>query len=321
MMIAQLRGTVLVPIRTERKVTRLAADFRLKGSLSEEAVQKTLDTVLEYSETLRQYEADPVACGATGVVRLASNSSDLIDEIAGRTGIAVEILSEEREAFLSIKGMLSVLPPSDGDFLGFDIGGGSTEFLLVRSRASRPSWCASIPIGAATLTESHLGGDPPGRDAQERASAFVREKIIALREQMLSSIGSEFEDGFPAIRLAGTAGTVTTLAAIHLRMTEYIPYRVNGVSIEAEWLRETVESLSGMPISRRKSIPGLEPGREDIILGGAIIASQILSTFGKKSFLVTDAGLLEGLLLERVEKESGLASGLNTSLTWQLQKG
>ncbi|MGA2229036.1 MAG: hypothetical protein ABSH41_31765, partial [Syntrophobacteraceae bacterium] len=80
-----------------------------------------------------------------------------------------------------------------------------------------------------------------------------------------------------------------------------------------------------MQLAQRQLMAGLEPGREDIILGGAVIVSEILSCFCRDSFISTDAGLLEGILIDLVEKESGLsggeAAGLRTGLTWRLQKG
>ncbi len=127
------------------------------------------------------------------------------------------------------------------------------------------------------------------------------------------------------LRLVGTAGTVTTLAAMYLNMERYVPYRVNGLVLTKDWLSLTIESLAQMPLAQRRLIAGLEPGREDIILGGAVIVSEILSCFGQDRFIVTDAGLLEGLLIDLIEKESGLyggeAAGLRTGLTWRLQKG
>jgi exopolyphosphatase/guanosine-5'-triphosphate,3'-diphosphate pyrophosphatase len=107
-----------------------------------------------------------------------------------------------------------------------------------------------------------------------------------------------------------------------IKMERYVPYRVNGLLLTKDWLSRTIESLGQMPLARRRLIAGLEPGREDIILGGAIIVSEVLSCFGQDSFIVTDAGLLEGLVIDLVEKESGLSGseppGLRTGLTWKL---
>jgi len=105
--------------------------------------------------------------------------------------------------------------------------------------------------------------------------------------------------------LVGTAGTVTTLGAIFLRMERYDPSRLNGLKLEKDWVCHTLEQLAGLPIRERRGIPGIEEGREDIIVGGILIVREILSFLGKDALIVSDAGLLEGLLFRLVEERLG----------------
>ena len=225
---------------------------------------------------------------------------------------------------LSATGILSVILETGYDLLAFDIGGGSTEFVLTGAVIAAKT--VSRPVGAATLTEAFLKSDPPGSLALSRAALSVRNEITSAKERLYENLKKTGTIPFSAgLRLIGTAGTVTTLAAMYTKMERYVPYRVNGTVLNKEWVSQTVESLAQMPLCQRRSILGLEPGREDIILGGAVIVSEILSCFGHDSFVVSDAGLLEGLLIELIEKELG-ASGcettvLRTGLTWRLQKG
>ena len=154
----------------------------------------------------------------------------------------------------------------------------------------------------------------------------ARNEIMSAKEQIYQNVrNSGIIIDEVRLGLAGTAGTVSTLAAMHIEMERYVPYRVNGLVLTKDWLSTTVESMARMPLAQRRMIKGLEPGREDIILGGAVIVSEILACFGRDRFVVTDAGLLEGLLIDLVEKESGLGggedAGLRTVLTWRLQKG
>lgn len=322
MMVAECRGAELTPVRIERRVTRLARDFRKTGSISREAQERTIGALIEYRAILDGLSVRRISCGATGVVREAENSPDVLHGIAQKTGVRPEVLSGEREAFLSAKGILSVLPAREGDFLAFDVGGGSTEFFLADFRGGELSWNASLPIGAATLTETYLAADPPGPGPAGKAALAARREILEAKSRMRAALprpdGPLYRE---TTRLAGTAGTVTTLAAMYLEMVPYAPHRVNGLILTGDWLSQTIERLAAMPLSRRREIPGLEPGREDIILGGAIIVSEILAAFGLARFEAADAGLLEGLLLELVEKESGLPPGLTTALTWRPQKG
>jgi len=323
MLIARRNGTQLAPVRTERRVTRLAQDFQKADEITEEAQRRNISAIKEYISILREFRVGTISCGATGVVRRAKNSRAVLDGIAAETGIECKILSEETEAVLSAKGILSALPETGSDLLTFDVGGASTEFVLMGIGTAIRN--ASRPIGAATLTEAYLKADPPGAGAVERAALGARSEIISAKEQLYENLNKTGIISFLGLRLIGTAGTVTTLAGMYIKMERYVPYRVNGVVLTKEWLSHTIESLGRMPVAQRRLIAGLEPGREDIILGGTVIVSEILSCFGQERFVVSDAGLLEGLLIELVEKESELpgveAAGLRTGLTWRLQKG
>lgn len=328
LLIALRQGDEILPLRTERRITRLAHGFQDAQVITEEAQERNLAAMREYASMLHELQVRHIACGATGVIRRARNSDAVLNRIAAETGIEGSILSEEMEAFLSTMGMMSVLPESgESNLLTFDIGGGSTEFLLVMSGSSTPVWSSSRPIGAATVTESFLCGDPPGDKHVERAVFSSRKEILWSKRQMLAALSAEGidPDSLMRLQLAGTAGTVTTLAAMFLEMDRYVPYRVNGIELSQEWLSRTVRSLATMPLAKRRLIRGLEPGREQIILGGAIIASEILACFNQERFVATDSGLLEGLLLKIAEEESGRrdadSRSLRSDLTWRIQKG
>jgi len=318
MLIAQKDGTELVPVRAERRITRLAQDFENEDMITMEAQHRNISALKEYICILREFQVGGIACGATGVVRRAKNSGAVLDKILSETGIECRILSEETEAILSAKGILSALPEIGNGLLTFDIGGGSTEFVFTGVGA--PVWNASRPVGAATLSGMFLKADPPGLEALDRAALSAKNEFISVKEQLHGIINLSEK-----LRLVGTAGTVTTLAAMYLAMERYVPYRVNGVVLTRDWLSQTIESLAQMPLDRRRMIAGLEPGREEIILGGAVIVSEILSCFGQDSFVVSDAGLLEGILIELIEKESASpgrgSADLRTGLTWRLEKG
>jgi exopolyphosphatase / guanosine-5'-triphosphate,3'-diphosphate pyrophosphatase len=322
MIVVRVEGKELIPVRTERRITRLARNFEQSEEITAKAQERNITALKEYAGMLRILRVQRIACGATGVVRRARNSDAVLERIASETGIKAQILSEEKEAFLSAKAMLSVLPQREDDFLLFDIGGGSTEFLLATSGGREPAWSESLPFGAATLTEAFLSRDPPGTRSVEDARSSIRKEILASKEQMHAALAEtgiiSFSD---RLQLAGTAGTVTTLAAMHLGMPGYDPSRVNGLVLTEKWLSKIILTLAAMPLIERLHIPGLEPGREDIILGGASIVSEILACFTQDRLMVSDAGLLQGLVLELIEKEAGLPGGLRTSLTWRLQQG
>lgn len=315
LLIARLfENGVLAPVRLERRITRLARDFQTRGCLDEEGVRSTLETLNEYARIMASEGVHSAACGATGVVRRAAEGGRFLEKVMERTGLSGRILSESAEAFLSAKGVLSVLPRTAMGVLIFDLGGSTTEFLHVASSAQTPSWSRSVFLGAALVTERFLREAPAPDRAMREARQHIREVLrevmdLCLRQRSVASPS-------PGWELVGTAGTVTTLAAMHLGMAPYIPHRVNGHVLTEDWVASTIERLASMNLSQRQELTGLEAGREDIILGGALIVHEILLGLGRRRMLTADAGLLEGLLLDLVERERFGRAELHTPLRW-----
>jgi exopolyphosphatase/guanosine-5'-triphosphate,3'-diphosphate pyrophosphatase len=311
-------GNRIFPLALERRITRLAGDFHDGQTLKEPAMERSLSVLKEYAGILSEFGVRSVNCGATGVVRRAENSARFLRAIRETTGLHVSILSESSEAFLSAKGTLSVLPRPPCPVVSFDLGGSSTEFLLVNGQSDRPQWETSVFIGAATLTARLLFGDPTDRGSVAAARATAQQLLTPALSAFHALRGREPSPFFP-FQLVGTAGTVSTLAAMFLGMEPYEPYRINGLVLDRNWLDKTVELLTSLPIASRRQLPGLEDGREDIILGGAIIVQEILKGFHQDRLTVTDGGLLEGLLLEIAERELGWPRRLFSPLTWKTQ--
>jgi exopolyphosphatase / guanosine-5'-triphosphate,3'-diphosphate pyrophosphatase len=310
---------VLLPRRLERRVTRLARGFDARACLEPAGMHASIAVLREYAELIRRLGSPSVICGATGVVRRAHNSTAFLEAIAQETTISGTILSEEREATLSLKGVLAGLPRRTRPVLAFDLGGSSTELTLAHPDHPEPTWVISLMLGAATLTADYLSADPPPQDALPRAAEAVRQVLQPAFAQLGRHLGRLGLS--PAeLEVVGTAGTVTTLAAMVLQMTEYLPYRVNGLKLEARWIDDTIARLGPLTLAQRRKLPGLEKDREDIILGGALIVREILRGLRQEALVVTDAGLLEGLLLSSVESAFGWPESLTTPLTWGCQQ-
>jgi exopolyphosphatase/guanosine-5'-triphosphate,3'-diphosphate pyrophosphatase len=319
LLIAELdEDRTIRPLCIERRITRLARNFQDGETLKRPAIERSIEALRQYAALLKRFDVRSVACGATGVIRRARNSSDFLHIVEKSTGICPSILSEESEAYLSAKGSLSVLPTRQKRILAFDLGGSSTEFLLADSSQTGPLWSTSVFIGAATLTERFLTQDPPAKERIAQASNSARTALGSTLSHAKNLLNTSSGS---SLQLVGTAGTVTTLAAMHLKMDVYEPYRVNGHVLTLEWLTETIDLLAGLDLASRRSLPGLEEGREDIILGGALIVREILHGMEQSQLTVTDGGLLEGLLLDHMEQKSGCPPSLIDPLTWRLQEG
>ena len=310
----------LFPLHVDRRITRLARGFQEDRTLKEAGIRASIGALKEYNELLEQHHVRSVICGATGVVRRALNRSDFLKTVLEETRIRVSIISEDSEAFLSAKGVLSSLPRPEIPVLIFDLGGSSTEFVLADPQQPRPLLATSVFIGAATVTERFLRRDPPDENSVAQAVQFIHSMLTPPLNDFKEQL-NRLHPTLSGLQVVGTAGTVTTLAAMHLGMEDYQPYRINGLRLNREWLADTTDLLARLTLVSRKSLPGLEEGREDIIFGGILIVREILRLLKQPSLTVMDAGLLEGLLLDHIEGEYGIPQTLWSPLTWHWKKG
>ncbi len=318
LLVAELREqNRLWPLHADRRITQLAQGFDLRQALGESAMDRSFHVLWEYAERFQAMGVSTVKCGATGVLRRARNSHELLNRVKVMTGIVPHVLAEEEEALLSARGVLSVLPDPGGCVVLFDLGGSSTEFTVLAPKNPDGLWCTSVFVGAATLTERYLREDPPGWVAMEQASRYIVHALAPTLSRVARILTVSCSASHP-VTLVGTAGTVTTLAAMKLKMQKYQPHRINGLTLDHDHIVEMIRILASSTIKQRLCLDGIEPGREEIILGGAMVVRGIMEGLNMKELVVTDAGLLEGLLLDAVETACGLPKTLVSPLTWHL---
>ena len=282
----------LVPNEYLRQITRLGGGFCPSKGLSSEAMGRTLAALVFFAERLAGASVASVAAVGTAALRRAPNGAAFVALVREKTGLCVEIISGEDEAQLAAAGVLAALEPPASSNLIFDIGGGSTEFILV----ANGTVCLqrSYPLGVVTLCEQF-----PEPAAQQ---AEIARHLDQLRVDLLDSALFAQVSGNEC-QLVGTAGTVTSLAALDLAMATYDWRRVNNLTLTKLRLQDWRRLLAPMTTTEREALPGLERGRGDLILPGLDIVLALLGLFSKHSLTVSDFGLLEGLLL----KSSGVA--------------
>jgi len=278
----------LCPIRVERRITRLGQNFTPSRTLQPEAMARTIAALSEFVELMGASDVSDYLAGATAVVREANNGEHFLEMVEHQVGLKVCLLSGSEEANLSLFGVTSIIPIADTNTAVFDIGGGSTELIWKLKGESKPVESISLPIGVVHLTEVFLQKDPPGDEACARLRRHVH--------SILGGLCRSYDEG--GYLWIGTAGTATTLGSMRLEMEQYNPERINGLVLEKFWLTQLCAHLAQMVIARRSKIPGLEQGREDIILAGALVILEMMDVFDFSRFTVSDAGLLEGLFLE-----------------------
>jgi exopolyphosphatase / guanosine-5'-triphosphate,3'-diphosphate pyrophosphatase len=275
------RGQV-VPERYFRQVTRLAGGYDPLTGISAEACERTLCALELFARVCDEMKPTCTRAVATEAVRRAGNGQQFIAEVRARTGFDVEIIDGVEEAVLSSAGVLSALKPQPTAALIFDIGGGSTEFIMIKG--GKRLWQKSYPLGVVGLAEA----TDPG---------FVIERAISVLAEDLRLTGLSSLLAGEGCELVGTAGTVTTLAAADLAMTEYDWQRINNYILPQSTLRSLYERLLPLTPTDRELLAGVEKGRGDLIVHGAAIVLALLQLLGKNHLRISDFGLLEGVIL------------------------
>ena len=275
------------------RIVRLGDGLSKSGKLSDEAMDRAVGALSICAEKLRRRNVSLSRSVATEACRRAANGRKFLERVRDETGIALEIIEPAEEARLAMLGCHKLLEPGDGPALIFDIGGGSTELVLIDQVSGVPkirSWW-SAPWGVVSLTESE------GRQAlegEDRVKAYKR-----MRERVRRSF-DQFEAMLPkgrkGIRLLGTSGTVTTLASVHLALPSYDRRAVDGLHVPIEAMRAISTMIAEMDYEERSALPCIGPDRADLVVAGCAILEAILEIWPASKLGVADRGIREGIL-------------------------
>ena len=269
--------------------TRLGMNLARLGSIQGDALTRTIDVLKRLALHSKRANVSRIIAVGTQALRSAINADTAVKAILDETGIHVEILSEEQEAYWSYRGAVHS-NHRDEDVLVIDIGGGSTE--LITGHGVCVAGTESFPIGAVTLTERFLHRDPPSEEELDALHAAVEAKMA----------DSRILDLDIPTKPIGVGGTITTLAAMVLRLKVYEPNGVHGRQIDRMRIREILEQLKKMSIVRRRSLVRMDPERADIILAGIVILDFIMEKGRISTLRVSDHGLRHGLALREKER-------------------
>ncbi|TMJ14924.1 MAG: Ppx/GppA family phosphatase [Alphaproteobacteria bacterium] len=276
------------------RVVRLGEGLAASGRISDDAIERALAALSVCADKLCRRRVSLARSVATEACRRAVNGRYFVERVHKETGIALEIISPEEEARLAMLGCHRLLEPGDGPALIFDIGGGSTELVLVDTAGGEvpriQSWW-SAPWGVVSLTESE------GRnfnDADERLHAYgrMKERVKHAFRRFAELLPSDKRN----IRLMGTSGTVTTLASVHLALPTYDRRAVDGLMVPADQMRAVSTMLSRMSIEERSSLPCIGRDRADLVVAGCAILEAIMDIWPAKTLGVADRGIREGIL-------------------------
>jgi exopolyphosphatase/guanosine-5'-triphosphate,3'-diphosphate pyrophosphatase len=273
------------------RIVRLGEGVSQSGRLSDAALDRTIDALKICSERISKHGVTRVRVIATQAARLAGNSDTLVRRAHDEAGLDLKVISAEEEADLAAEGCAPLIGRRYRGALVFDIGGGSTEIIWLRKGPQGPEkkLTASLPLGVVSLAETY-GADASSRTGFERMFADLRERLAPFSQAM----GEEYDSR--KFHLLGTSGTVTTLAAIALRLPRYNRTRVDGSWHETQYMLKVVDRLVGLDVEALARIGSIGPERADLMLPGCAIFAAICSLWPSPVLRVADRGLREGML-------------------------
>lgn len=272
---------------SERRILRLGEGVDQSKRLKHEAVERVIHCLKDWRATIESYHVHAHVAVATSAVRDAANKQEFLNRVRSEAGFEVEILSGDEEARRTMLGIHSGLPGDIKDVLALDIGGGSTEFILALQ--GQPPVVRSIDIGVVRLSERLLHHDPPTRQEIAEARAWIQRETTVVLAAMPQRTGLTF---------VGTAGTITSLAAMALQLPVYDAARIHNYRLALNTITDLEKHLLSRSKAARIGMPGLERNREDVIAAGAIILRTVMDILGERECLVSDRGLREGVLIE-----------------------
>jgi exopolyphosphatase/guanosine-5'-triphosphate,3'-diphosphate pyrophosphatase len=275
------------------RIVRLGEGLTRSGELSQDAMDRAVGALGICADKLRRRNVSLSRSVATEACRRAKNGREFVERVHDETGIALDIIEPAEEARLAVLGCHKLLEPGDGPALIFDIGGGSTELVLVDQEEGTPrirAWW-SAPWGVVSLTESE------GKEALEgpdRMLAYERMRERARRA--FARFVTMLPEDRKGVRLLGTSGTVTTLASVHLALPSYDRRAVDGLHVPIEAMQKISGMIAGMDYVERSSLPCIGSERADLVVAGCAILEAIIEIWPAQKLGVADRGIREGIL-------------------------
>ncbi|MDG5746693.1 Ppx/GppA phosphatase family protein [Qipengyuania sp. XHP0207] len=309
LLIARPSGADFTVIDAFSRVVRLGEGLAASGRLSDEAMERTLAALHVCAEKLRRRNVRLARSVATEACRRAANGPKFIERVKQETGIVLDIISAQEEARLAVLGCHVLLEDGTGPAIIFDIGGGSTELVLVEPNGAVPrilDWM-SVPWGVVSLTDTvpHTERTEEGRLARY---AEMRRLVARSFEPFARRI-AEHRRPADEIRLLGTSGTVTTLASLHLELPQYDRRVVDGLILPSQSMRDVSARLSRMSEADRRQLPCIGDDRANLVIAGCAILESILDIWPATQLGVADRGIREGILRSLIAADASGEQG------------
>lgn len=289
LLVGDVEDGVVDTVHREMHITRLGQGVDATGELAPEAVDRTIEVLTGFAATLDRLGAERVRMTATSAARDASNRADFFDRAEAVIGSRPELISGAEEAELSFAGATADLSDAEGPVLVVDIGGGSTEFAVGGDGFDAG---LSVNMGAVRFSEAYLHGDPPRPEELSSCIQIARSHLDDVLRN-LPGVGS-------ARTFVGLAGTVSAVAAVEIGLAEYDRDQIHHFRLGVEAAEDVFRTLATESLADRIHNPGLDEARADVIVAGCCILVAIFRHFGFEECIVSEADILDGLVLSQV---------------------
>ena len=296
LLVADVGGGTLEEVARVTKITRLGEGVDERKRLLPVPIARVRNVLTDFRREAEHLGAERTLAVATSAVRDAENGEAFLGEIEWSYGFKTRLLTGDQEAQLTFRGV-SLGRDVAADTLVIDIGGGSTELVVGGPDGLR--FHDSLDLGCVRLTERFLHSDPP-----------TGEELGACAEAVRALLAQRVPGDVRPETAIGVAGTITSLAALDLRLAEYDAEQVHGHRLSREGVHAQLDRLASVPLAERREIPALDPDRAPVIVAGAVILREALEHFGLEGLEVSEHDILDGAALEAAdlpEPEEGKA--------------
>ncbi|NTV50631.1 MAG: Ppx/GppA family phosphatase [Geobacteraceae bacterium] len=300
---ASKEGTYKI-LDDEKATVRLGEKLAVTGVISTEASSRALEAIQRFQKLVVGLNVEAVEAVATSAIRSATNGKELVSMLSKELGYEIKVISGEEEAELTAASALANFDMYGKRYAMVDIGGGSVE--IVTAYGNHVEEFYSLELGAVVMTDRFLISDPTDEDELRKLQRHIRENLKRIFTGKRISVDS----------FIGSGGTMTAIGCMAMQMRKDNYVSIHGSEVLRAEVVHLLAMLTHKDIKGRRTIPGLNQDRADIIVAGVVLVDELMRFFDANRVLVNERGIREGLLI-RAMKKLGLAAGNSASPTWK----
>ncbi len=299
LLITDYQNNKFIPLERKMKITRLGKNLDENNRIGKDSARKTVEALSDYRRLVGYYDVKKFRVVGTSAIRKASNSDWFISYVYKHLGMKIDVVSGQEEARLSFYGAVRDMDLNypgceaelNGKILVVDIGGGSSEFILGDCNCNL-QLVESLNLGCVSLTKKFIGSSIPDTNSLSQMQQYIVNEL----EETTGKINL-YKPAF----IIGVAGTITTLAAIDLKLAAYNSEKIHRHILSLKKIENIYKNLYRLDLKGRKKVVGLHPGRADVIIGGTAIVLEVLKMLNVKDILVSERDILDGIIYTLVD--------------------